>query len=103
MDLEGIRHHLCLARFALGPEQPLSVRIHMVERNLTPGDPLWRDDAISAQTDLLAILTELEQLPEVIPSRVVSGAERIIELAQAEAPRGVNEAIKQIGDAIELL
>ena len=65
MDLKAIRDHLCLARLALGPEQPLSVRIRMVERNLTPGDPLWRNDAISAQTDLLAISTELEQLPKV--------------------------------------
>ena len=75
MDLKAIRDHLCLARLALGPEQPLSVRIRMVERNLTPGDPLWRNDAISAQTDLLAISTELEQLPKVIPPRVGSGAE----------------------------
>jgi hypothetical protein len=103
MDLKAIRDHLCLARSALGPAHPLSVRIKMVERNLTPGDPLWRGDAINAQTDLLAISTELEQLPEVIPPRVVSGAEGITERAQAEVPPGVNEAIKQIGDAIELL
>jgi hypothetical protein len=103
MDLKAIRDHLYLARFALGPEQPLSARIKMVERNLTPGDPLWRDDAISAQTDLLAISTELEQLPKVIPVRVVSVEEGITACAQAEVPPGVNEAIKQIGDAIELL
>jgi hypothetical protein len=87
MDLEAIRDHLCLARFALGPEQPLSARINMVERKLTPGDPLWCNDAISAQTDLLAISTELEQLSKVTPPGDV----------------GMNEAIKQIGDAIELL
>jgi hypothetical protein len=103
MDLKAIRDHLCLARSALGSAHPLSARIRMVERNLTPGDPLWCDDAISAQTDLLAISTELEHLPKVIPPRVVSGAESITESDQAEVPPGVNEAIKQIGDAIELL
>ena len=103
MDLKAIRDHLRLAQFALGPEQPLSARIKMVERNLTPGDLMWRDDAVSAQTDLLAISTELERLPKVISPRVVSGEEGITERAQAEVPPGVNEAIKQIGDAIELL
>jgi hypothetical protein len=102
MDLKAIRDHLCLARFALGPEHPLSSRIKMVERNLTPGDPLFRNDAVSAETDLLAILTELKQLPKVIPPRVVSGAEGITERAHAEVP-GVNDAIKHIADAIELL
>jgi hypothetical protein len=79
MDLKAIRDHLSLARLALGPEHPLSPRIERVERNLTPGDPLFRNDAVSAETDLLAISTDLERLPNV------------------------NEAIKQIGDAIELL
>jgi hypothetical protein len=79
MDLKAIRDHLRLARLALGPEHPLSSRIERVERNLTPGDALFRNDAVSAETDLLAISTDLERLPNV------------------------NEAIKQIGDAIELL
>jgi hypothetical protein len=103
MDLKAIRDHLRLARFALGPEHPLSSRIRMVERNLTPGDLLFRNDAVSAENDLLAISTELEQQPKVIPPRVVSGEEGITERAQAEVPPGVNDAIKQIADAIELL
>src|ERR1700721_2573935 len=103
MDLKSIRDHLGLARLAVGPEHPLSARIKTVERNLTPGDFLWRDDAVSAETDLLAILAELEQLPEVIPPGVESGAEGIPGRAQAQVPPGVNEAIKQIGAAIELL
>jgi hypothetical protein len=103
MDLKAIRDHLCLARSALGPEHPLSSRIRMVERNLTPGDPLFCNDAVSAENDLLAISTELGQQPKVIPPRVVSGAEGITERAQAEVPPGVNDAIKQIADAIELL
>jgi hypothetical protein len=96
MDLKAIREHLGLARSALGPEHPLSARIKMVERELTPGDPLWSGEAIHAQTDLLAISSELEQLPKVIPPGIT-------EHAQAEVPPGVNEAIEQIGDAIELL
>jgi hypothetical protein len=103
MDLKAIRDHLRLAGTALGPEHPLSARIKMVERNLTPGDPLWRNDAVSAETELLAISAELEQLPKVRPARVVSGADKITEPTQAEVPPGVNEAIKQIADAIELL
>jgi hypothetical protein len=103
MDLKAIRDHLCLARLAFGQEHPLSARIKTVERNLTPGDSLWRDDAVSAETDLLAILAELEQQPKVIPQGVASGAEGITERAQAQVPPGVNEAIKQIGAAIELL
>ena len=83
MDVKAIRDHLCLARVALGPDHPLSARIRTVERHLTPGDLSWHGDAISAQNDLLAISTDLEQLPEASPD--------------------VNEAIKQIGDAIELL
>jgi hypothetical protein len=102
MDLKAIRDHLCLARLALGPEHPLSARIKTVERNLTPGDPLWCDDAVSAETDLLAILTELEQLPKVIPPRVASGAEGIADRAQAQIPPGVTEAIKQIEAALEI-
>jgi hypothetical protein len=103
MDLTAIRDHLRLARFALGLQHPLSSRIEKVERNLTPGDPLWRNDAVSAERDLLAISTELEQLPKVMPPRVVSGTEGITERAQAEDPPGLNEAIKHIADAIELL
>jgi hypothetical protein len=57
----------------------------MVERKLTPGDALWRDDAVSAERDLLAISTELEQLPRV------------------GSPDVANEAIEHVADAIELL
>jgi len=103
MDLKAIRDHLCLARLAVGQEHPLSARIKTVERNLTPGDSLWRDDALRAETDLLAILAELEQLPKVVPPDGASGAEGITERAQAQVPPGVNEAIKHIGAAIELL
>ena len=85
MDLDAIRDHLCAARSALGEEHPLSQRIEKVERNLTPGDTLWRDDAVSAERDLLAISTELEQLPMTTP------------------PTVANEAIKHVADAIELL
>ena len=84
MDLKAICDHLRLARLALGPEHPLSSHIEMVERHLTPGDPLFRNDAVSAETDLLAISADLES-------------------AEVEVPPGVNEAIKQLGEAIELL
>jgi hypothetical protein len=103
MDLKAIRDHLRLARLAIGQEHPLSARMRTVERNLTPGDALWRDDAVSAETDLLAILGELERLPKVTPPSAASGAEGVIERAQAQVPAGVNEAIKQIAAAIELL
>ncbi|MGD0493066.1 MAG: hypothetical protein ABSC32_16125 [Steroidobacteraceae bacterium] len=103
MDLKAIHDHLCLARLALGPEQPLSARIETVERKLTPGDPLWCVDAVSAQSDLLAITTELEQLPKVSLPHPAPGGEGITARALAEVPPGVNEALKQIGDAIELL
>lgn len=82
MDLQGIREHLASARRVLGPEDPLSVRIEKVERGLTPGDALWRDDAVSAERDLLAISAEIERLPMSAPA---------------------NEAIKHVADAIELL
>jgi hypothetical protein len=82
MDLKAIRDHLSLARSALGPDHPLTGRIQRVERTLTPGDALWRDDAVSAERELLAISTEIEQL-------------------RATAP--LNEAIKHVADAIELL
>jgi hypothetical protein len=82
MDLKAIRDHLSLARNALGQQHPLARRIEKVERKLTPGDALWRDDAVGAERDLLAISTEIEQLP-------MSAA--------------LNEAIKHIADAIELL
>jgi hypothetical protein len=84
MDVKAICDHLSLARAALGPEHPLSARIRTIERNLTPGDSLWHGDAVSTQTDLLVILSELER-------------------AQAGVPSDVNEAIEQISDAIELL
>jgi hypothetical protein len=82
MDLKAIRDHLSAARLALGPEHPQSQRIERIERRLTPGDALWRDDAVSAERDLLAISTELEELPMTAP---------------------LNEAIKHVADAIELL
>jgi hypothetical protein len=67
MNLRAIRDHLNLARFAVGQEHPLSAPIKMVGRHLTPGDSLWRDDAIAAESDLLAILAQLERLPEMAP------------------------------------
>jgi hypothetical protein len=82
MNLKAIRDHLSSARSALGPEHPLSPRIERVERKLTPGDAFWRDDAVGAERDLLAISTELEQ-------------------STATAP--LNEAIKHVTAAIELL
>jgi hypothetical protein len=82
MDLKAIRDHLSSARLALGPEHPLSRRIEKAERSLTPGDALWRDDAVSAERDLLAISAELELLPVTAP---------------------VNEAVRHVADAIELL
>ena len=98
MDLKAICDHLRLARLALGPEHPLSSRIDVVERHLTRGDPLFRNDAVSAETDLLAISTDLEGLPLILPRE-----KGITEGAQVEVQLGVNEAIKQIGNAIELL
>jgi hypothetical protein len=83
MDVRAIRDHLCLARFALGPDHPLSARIKTVERHLTPGDLSWHGDAVIAQNALVTISADLEQLPG--------------------GPPDVNEAIKQIADAIELL
>jgi hypothetical protein len=100
MDLKSIRDHLALARRALGPEHPLSARLQTVERQLTPGDALWGGDAVRVQADLLAISTELEQLPKVMPSRPNPAVQTP---APAEVPPGVDEAIKQVGDAIELL
>jgi len=82
MDLKAIRDHLSSARLALGPEHPLSRRIEKAERRLTPGDALWRDDAVSAEIDLLAISTELERLPMSAP---------------------LNEAIRHMANAVELL
>jgi hypothetical protein len=102
MDLKAIRDHLALARRALGPEHPLSARLQTVERKLTPGDALWNGDAVRVQADLLAISTDLEQLPKVAPPRGNSVRDPA-EAAPAEVPPGVNEAIKQVGDAIELL
>lgn len=102
MELMAIREHLRLARLALGAEHPLSTRIETIERQLTPGDPLWRDDAVSAENGLLAISTGLEQLPKVMPA-VAPGAARPADGVQAQIPAGVNEAIRHIADAIELL
>lgn len=82
MDLKAIRDHLSSARLALGPEHPLTRRIEKVERSLTPGDLLWRDDAVAAERDLLAITTEIERWPSTA---------------------ALNEAIKHVADAIELL
>ena len=82
MDLKAIRDQLSLARAALGPEHPLSSRIEKVERQLTPGDAWWRDDAVSAERDLLAISADLEQVP---------------------MSASLNEAVKHLADAIELL
>jgi hypothetical protein len=93
MDLKAICDHLSAARMAIGPEHPLSTRIKRVERGLTPDDSLWRNDAVIAQT-------ELEEWPT---EGIVSGAEKLTEDARAEYTSGVNEAIKQIADAIELL
>jgi hypothetical protein len=87
VNLKAIRDHLCLAQLAVGQEHPLSAR----------------DDAVNAEIDLLAILAELEQLPKLIPPGVASGAGAVTEPAEAQVPPGVNEAIKQIGAAIELL
>jgi hypothetical protein len=103
MNLQSIRDYLCLARLALGAEHPLSARLETVDRHLMPGDPLFRNDAVSAENDLLAISAELEQLPKIVPPHVVSGARGITERAVAEVSPGVNDAIKQIADAIELL
>ncbi len=103
MDLKAIRAHLASARRALGPQHPLSVRLQTVERKLTPGDALWDGDAISVQADLLAISTELEQLPKVMPARPDPAARGAAAETRAEVPPGVDEAIEQLGDAIELL
>jgi hypothetical protein len=103
MDLKAIRDHLALARRALGPEHPLSTRLQAAERKLTPGDALWGGDAVSVQADLLAISTELEHLPKIMPSRPDPAARGAAEWSPAEVPPGVDEAIKQVGDAIELL
>ena len=98
MDLEAICDHLRAARLAIGQEHSLADRIKTVERHLTPGDALWRDDAVSAETDLLAILAELEQLPKVAPDAKGSNKP-----AEAAIPTGVNAAIEEIGAALEFL
>jgi hypothetical protein len=103
MDLKSIRDHLALARRALGPDHPLSARLQRVERQLSPGDALWGGDAVRVQAELLAISTELEQLPKVMPPRANPAAQTPSESGPAEVPPGVDEAIKQVGDAIELL
>jgi hypothetical protein len=82
MDLKGIRDQLSLARAALGPEHPQSPRIEKAERQLTPGDALWRDDAVSAERELLAISADLEQMSMTAP---------------------LNKAIRHLAAAIELL
>jgi len=103
MDLKAVRDHLRAARLVIGEEHTLSAGIETVERRLTPGDVLWRDDAVSAETDLLAILSELQQLPKVVPLWVASDVERSTEPAEAVVRPGVNAAIKEIGAALELL
>jgi len=103
MDLKTIRDHLRAARSMLGGQHPLAARIETVERNLTPGDPLWHGDAVAVETDLLAILSELERLPRVTPPRPGPQARGPGAGAPAEIAPGVNEAIKRIADAIELL
>jgi hypothetical protein len=82
VDLKQIRDHLSAARRALGLDHSLSARLETVERRLTPGDSLWRDDAVSAERDLLAISTDMGQLPTAPP---------------------VNKAIDHVTAAIELL
>jgi hypothetical protein len=109
MDVKAIRDHLFLARFALGPQEPahplhpIAARLRAVERNLTPGDPQWHGDAVLVQTELENILSELEKIPKSILPQVVSGTEAITKRSKPESLPGVNGAIKQIGDAIELL
>jgi hypothetical protein len=103
MDLKAIRDHLALARRALGPDHPLSARLQTVERRLSPGDALWGGDAVGVQADLLAISAELEQLPKVMPSQANPATRDPAQWTPAEVPPGVDEAIKQVGDAIELL
>jgi len=103
MDLKAIRDHLSKAELAIGQEHPLSARIKTVARNLTPGDRLWCDDALTAQNSLLAILADLEQLPKGLPPPVSPGGEGSAQRAETQVPLGVNEAIEQIGAAIELL
>ena len=99
MDLVGIRAHLSLARVALGIDHPLSLRIMIVERHLTPGSPMWCNDAVSAESELLAISTGLEQLPELM----TPGPSKSAETARAKILSTVNVAMKHIEDAIFLL
>lgn len=102
MDLKATRNHLCRARSALGPGHALSERIQTLERRLTPGDPLFRDDAVSAERDLLSISAELEQLPKMMPL-TGPGSAGVAGHPRAEVPAGLNEAIQQIAEAIALL
>jgi hypothetical protein len=109
MDVRAIRDHLCLARFALGlhepahPLHPIAARLQALQQSLTPGHPKWRGDAVLVQTDLEGVLSELEKLPKSIPPQVISGTEPITKRADAQSLPGVDKAIKQIGEAIELL
>jgi len=95
MDLVGIRAQLSLARVALGIDHPLSLRIVTVERHLTPGSPLWCTDAVSAESDLLALSTGLEQPPELM----TPGPSETAEAARARTPPTVNVAMKHVEDA----
>jgi len=95
MDLVGIRAQLSLARVALGIDHPLSLRIVTVERHLTPGSPLWCTDAVSAESDLLALSTGLEQPPELM----TPGPSETAEAARARIPPTVNVAMKHVEDA----
>jgi hypothetical protein len=74
---------------ALGHSHLLFSRILTIERNLTPGDSQFPDDAVSAETDLLWVSTEIEQLIQAAP--------------QKAALPNLDEALKQIAEAIELL
>jgi hypothetical protein len=103
MNLEAIRGHLRSAQCSLGAEHSLSSRLKNIERALTPGDSLFRNDAVSAEMDLLVISTELEELPQMTPPHFVFEGETHTGRTQVEVPAGVNEAIEQIAAAIELL
>jgi hypothetical protein len=109
MDIKAIRDHLCLARFALGLQEPthplhrIASHLQAIERSLTPGDPKWHGDAVLVQTELEGVLSELEKVPKSISPQVVSGTEAITKRSEPRSLSGVDKAIKRIGDAIELL
>jgi hypothetical protein len=98
-----------LARFALGlheptnPLHPIAARLQAIEQSLTPGHPKWHGDAVLVQIELEGVLSELEKVPKSIPPRVVSGTEAITKRSEPQSLPGIDKAIKQIGEAIELL